>query len=151
MGSGLHWILFLLENIRKEQCCHVSRYQILKVRIGVEGKMAYQMKNNAFLKLSLVVCHVLSDVWTGKGCRDLIESLHSRWRWMVSFVFWSLHPQGKSPQYPLCGRLIWAPALVWSYTEKKNLYLVLCPVLPACSWIVAYWLKYIDVLAFINH
>ena len=42
MGSALHWILFLLENIRKEQGCHVSRYQSLKSGIGVEGKMACQ-------------------------------------------------------------------------------------------------------------
>ena len=48
MGSGLHWILFLLENIRKEQGCHVSRYQILKVRIGVEGKMACQKEEQCF-------------------------------------------------------------------------------------------------------
>jgi hypothetical protein len=30
---------------------------------------------------------------------------------------------------------------VGDYGETKNLYLVLCPVPPACSWTVLYWLK----------
>jgi len=62
VGSGLHWILFLLEKIRKEQGCHVSRYQSLKCRIGFELKIAYQKQEQCFLKLSIVVFHVLSDV-----------------------------------------------------------------------------------------
>lgn len=48
MGSGLHWILFLLENIRKEQKCHVSRYQNLKIRIGNEGETEYQKEEQHF-------------------------------------------------------------------------------------------------------
>ena len=48
MGSGLHWILFLLQNIRKEEGCHVNRYQSLKFRNGVEGKMAYQKEEQCF-------------------------------------------------------------------------------------------------------
>jgi len=37
------------------------------------------------------------------------------------------------------------------YQFGDYLHLGLCPVLPACSWTMLYWLKFINVLAFADH
>ena len=52
----------LLENIRKEQVCHVSRYQSLKVRIVIEGKMACQKEEQCFSEAEPCCLSRVSDV-----------------------------------------------------------------------------------------
>jgi hypothetical protein len=59
-----------------------------------------------------------------KGTAPCILKLGTRWRWMVSFMPWSLYPWGKSPRYPLDKRLGWgAPELVWTWWwREKNTF-----------------------------
>lgn len=142
MGSGLHWILCLLENIRKGQGCYVNRYQSLKIRIGIEGKMECQKEEQHFSEAGL--CCV-------SCCQLLLEQVKSAETWLRACTVdggeWSA---SCSDHFTHRGRVLsthsvggWVGLQQHSgdYGEKKNLYLVLCPVLPACSWTVLYWLQ----------
>jgi hypothetical protein len=52
-----------------------------------------------------------------------ILDLGTRWRRVVSFKPLLFYPQGKSPQYPLDGRLGGPQSLPGRYGEEKNLTL----------------------------
>jgi hypothetical protein len=56
------------------------------------------------LSLCLTKNPAMKTYW-GSGGRARIFDLGTRWMWVVSFTPRPLHPQGKSPRYPLNRRL----------------------------------------------
>jgi len=43
--------------------------------------------------------------WQGEGIAPCILNFSTRWNWVLSFMSQLHYPQGKSPLYPLEGRL----------------------------------------------
>jgi hypothetical protein len=57
------------------------------------------------LSLCLTKHHAMKTYWRSGCIAPRILDIGSRWRWVVSFTPRPLYPQGKSPWYPLDGRL----------------------------------------------
>jgi hypothetical protein len=55
--------------------------------------------------LFLTEHHALKEYWGSGSIAPYILDLNIRWRCVISFTSWLLHPQGKSPWYPLDRRL----------------------------------------------
>jgi hypothetical protein len=69
------------------------------------------------VKVKLSLC--CEDVLGSGGIAPHIIDLSTRWRCVVSFMPWPLHPQGKSPWYPLDRRLC-GPQNRSGNGEEKN-------------------------------
>jgi len=47
----------------------------------------------------LIKHHAMKMYWGTESIAPRILHLGTRWRWVVSFMTWSLYPWGKSPWY----------------------------------------------------
>jgi hypothetical protein len=63
--------------------------------------------------------------WGNRGIPPCILDFSTRWRWLVSFMPEPLHPQGKSPWYPLDRRLGGPQSQSGHSGEEKNSQLLL--------------------------
>jgi hypothetical protein len=70
--------------------------------------------------LCLTKHHAMKTYWGSGGIAPLILDLGTRWRWEVNCMPRPLHPQGKSPWYPLDRRLRGSQNRSGRAGEEKN-------------------------------
>jgi len=63
------------------------------------------VKVNVKLPLCLTKHHAMKAYWGSRGTAPRIRDLGIRWMWVVSFKYWPLYRQRRSPCYPLERRL----------------------------------------------
>jgi hypothetical protein len=83
----------LLENLKN------LHKELVHTDVSLLGKVKVK------LSLCLTKHHIMKSYWWSADRAPHILDLRTRWRWFVSFTPPLLYPQGKSPWYPLHGRL----------------------------------------------
>jgi hypothetical protein len=150
----LRWVLWIDDGIRILQICTNPVYPawLIKcdaimayttmIRERIEVLIDYgsvrickvrMIKVKIKLSLCLTKHHAMKTYWGSGGIAPRIFDLGTRWRWVVSFTPRPLYPQGKSPWYPLDGRVL-VHTCKSEYENRVMVFLVAFCFLKHVKW-----------------
>jgi hypothetical protein len=138
----------LIQTLGSYECCHrwrgglhcpsqfasppasdTSSYQ-LKWLFTIVDLMYLKVISLKAVPVFLTQHHAMNAYWRNGGIAPHIIELGTRWRWVVSFTFRRLYPQGKSSLYSLDRRLFGPQSRSGRGGGKKNSQLLPGPEPP---------------------